>query len=188
MVDMRSESDQLDETEYKHLIAYYIDKNDSSEALKLTKQSLLSHPDSAELKYLGGTVYADIGMYDKAKELLTDAIDTLKSPEPAVFQLGLLYLTSGQIEQAGQIWQRLSSLPENHFLRCFVDGLTAMVRDRFDAAQVAIEQGISTNTELPALNIDMEKVLIQIAQITDNNAAAESSHILLSRYDSQKPS
>ncbi len=180
MVERNVKDTKLNESEYKHLIAYELDNNNTPDALKIAKQALSEYPEAPELNYLSGTIYADLGMYEEAKQLLNSSIDGLSNPFPAIFQLGLLFFTSGQFEQAEDTWNKLQSLPEDHYFLKFSRGFLAILADKYQQAIQFIEQGIDLNSELPALNHDMKNVIERIQGLEGDTDSF--SHVLLSEY------
>lgn len=180
----------LDIEEILHLAAYAIDHQQTDKALALAKAGMDRYPESGEIAYLLGTLYAEIGMYDKAKDLLQRALPLLDNPDPAAFQLGLLFITGNQPDEALHIWQRLDHLDEDHYFRLFSRGMVALSNGQVTSGQALLEQGILNNKEIPALNRDMENVLKQFdsSQSTkaDDEAGSTTSHFLLSGYAGRK--
>lgn len=177
-----TETVELTATEYKYLIAYELENNNKSKALAVSKEALNAHPDQPELMYLAGTVYADVGLFDEAKALLGKSIDQLEFPNPAIFQLGLIFYTSGQFELADEAWMGLVELDESHYLLRFVQGLQALIENEFHTAIDLIQQGIRVNNELTQLNHDMQRVCEEIASVSAPDESEEANHILLSGY------
>ena len=175
---------KLDAAEFKYVIAYYLENQNINEAIKTAKEALFEFPNDADLLYLTGTLYADIGLFDEAKDKLKAAVKGLQNPYPAVFQLGLMHYTSGQFDLAESVWRDLEALPENHYLLRFSYGLTALLQDELDHAVTWLEHGMAENNELPALNDDMQVVIERIQSAQGNSAAAaiDGNHVLLSGY------
>lgn len=181
----------FDIDEVLHLAGHAISTGQTQHALSVAKQGAAAYPESGEIAYLLGALYAEIGMIERSSELLQKAIPTLQNPYPAIFQLGLLDFTSGHAAQAQQHWQQLAPLDEQHYLRLFSTGLLALVDDDFDRCRALIEEGLSTNSEIPALNVDMRKVLERIDEKPRSEGKTEASaqsHVLLSGYAGRKKS
>jgi tetratricopeptide (TPR) repeat protein len=161
------------------------------------KRCLTLEPDNPEATYMLGALYAQIGMYDRAKETLSRAVQLNPAAHTATFQLGLLHLTSGDPTQARSAWQPLDALPSDNFLNLFRTGLIALVEDRFAECVEYLERGIAANTFNEPLNEDMRKVQASArAAVTGTpgeqqplggSAAASSAHHLLQRYRQQNP-
>ena len=95
----------------------------------------------------------------------------------ASFQLGLLYLTQGQPDQAAQTWALLVDLPESDPLRLFSLGLQHLAKDEFTQCQALLEEGIKNNHSNPALNTDMQRILGEIAALSNQTAEPQSAVI-----------
>ncbi len=187
---MEAANTPLDIEEILHLAAYAIDHQQPDRALALAKKGVDQYPESGEITYLLGALYAEIGMYDKATELLTKALSTLNDPNPAAFQLGLLHITSGQTDNAVQVWKQLDHLDEGHYFKQFSRGMLSIANDEPTAGAELIRQGIQVNKDIPALNRDMEKVIDKINHTSPTREAEgvdeAHSHFLLSGYAGRK--
>lgn len=76
------------------------------------------------------------------------------------FQAGLLELTAGDLAAGAHIWAWLeTNLPDDHYVKLFVQGCLALSMDRFDEAKQLLQAGIANNQENPALNRDMQMLL-----------------------------
>lgn len=156
----------LDAEELLHLGLHATAQDDPSKAIDLLKQCLALDPVNAKASYMLGALYAQIGMYDRAKEILTHALESDPSLSTAAFQLGLLHLTSGAVDAAATTWQRLDELPHEHALNFFRHGMLALVQDRFSDCVDLLERGIAANDFNEALNDDMRRVRESAAAAT----------------------
>jgi tetratricopeptide (TPR) repeat protein len=148
----------LDATELLHLGLHATQLDDPAKAIEYLKQCLALEPANAKATYLLGALYAQIGIYDRAKSTLARAIDLDANESTAVFQLGLLHVTSGEVTQAEVVWQRLDALPGDHAFNFFRRGLLALVKDEFGECESFLEQGIRANGFNEALNDDMRRL------------------------------
>ena len=106
---------------------------------------------------------------------MTQAITLNPELHTAVFQLGLLYLTQGQPDQAAQTWAPLATLPENDPLRLFSLGLQHLAKDEFTQCQALLEEGIKNNRSNPALNADMQRILGEIAALGNQTTEPQAT-------------
>lgn len=123
------------------------------------------HPQDPRLHFLRGSVLAGIGRSIEALPALREAVELAPDFAIARFQLGFFQLTSGEAADALSTWGPLALLPNDHYLRAFVAGLTFLIRDEFDEAKKHLLEGIAANQENPPLNRDMQLILDQIAAL-----------------------
>ncbi|MCW7540861.1 tetratricopeptide repeat protein [Aquabacterium sp. A7-Y] len=179
--------------------------NDPAAALAYLKQAVVKAPEHARAHWLLGAEYASLGMVDRARAGFERAVELDPDLHLARFQLGLLRLTSGDVEAAQDTWGPLDVLPEADPVRLFRDGLLHMVRDEFPQALEAVRQALATPGLDAALKRDMEMVLGRIEaahehrpggagpeagtplQPAEPEAPAES-HLVLSAYQRGFPS
>jgi tetratricopeptide (TPR) repeat protein len=180
----------LDAEELFHLGLHALRNDDPHQAIKSLKQCLELNPSDAKATYLLGATYAQVAMYDRAKELLQQAVLLNPQEYTAVFQLGLLHLTSGDVETSRQVWEGLDELGAEHFLHLFKSAMLALVVDDFAHCIELIDAGIRANTSNDALNNDMLKVKESAAAALANNGnaapdgegTAAANHFALSGY------
>jgi tetratricopeptide (TPR) repeat protein len=130
-----------------------------------------------------GAEYAQIGMYERSAEHLKKAIAIDPAMHIARFQLGLLYLTSGQIAEASTTWAPLNTLGVAHYLFLFKSGLEHLASDQFDACRDCLNRGIASNADNPALSDDMRRILDDLPERATADAAdGEPNAFFLSAY------
>jgi len=112
--------------------------------------------------YLIGALHADLGMYERAIEELTEAIKLVPEIGAAHFQLGLLHAMAGRTDDAANAWSALQNSAENDPYRIFSDALSAVINEDFESAVPLFERGLALNEENPALNIDMQSILTEV--------------------------
>ncbi len=155
-------STHLDSDELLHLAIHASKQNDAEKAIELLKQLLEKDSEHPRGLYFLGAMYAEIGLYDRAKEFMSKAIDNDINLPTADFQLGLLYATSGQVSEAKNAWLPLHSLPENDPLYLFQRGITHLLEDRFDACKEDLQNGIDANQINDQLNHDMQMIIDEV--------------------------
>lgn len=157
----------LDQEEYFQMIKHYLIQGDWSQAYHTTKDALNFY-DHGELYYLYGSICAHEKKFDEAVKWLEKSLENnsqLISRHPAIFQLGLIHITSGQVQLAKDVWQGLDDLETGHYFRSFSDGMICLVENDFNNAQVLLENGIDANHDFPSINSDMQFALAQINNI-----------------------
>ena len=136
--------------------------SDQNAALRDLDDALRAYPGDARLHFLKGSLLAGRQDYAAARGAMRRAVDLAPGYTLARFQLGFLLLTSGEPYAAEETWGPLHALPDGHFLRAFVDGLTALIHDRFADTIRLLEDGIARNREIPAMNRDMQLIIEEI--------------------------
>jgi tetratricopeptide (TPR) repeat protein len=186
----------LDAEELLHLALHATKNNDPQAAIEHLKGCLEQQPANAKALYLLGALYAQIGMYPRAKEFLQQAVSLDPHEYTAVFQLGLLHLTSGEIEAARTAWRALDTLEADHYFQLFKSGMLALVEDRFDDCVDLIERGIRANLVNEALNSDMLRIKVSAevalrgsenAESPDEQSMRAANHLVLSGYQQAQP-
>ena len=122
-------------------------------------------PEDPRLRFLRGSVLASIGRPIEALPELKRAVDLAPDFAIARFQLGFFQLTSGEPLDALATWGPIALLPDDHYLRFFVGGLTHLIRDEFDDTVKRLGEGIALNQENPILNRDMQLIIDQVRAI-----------------------
>lgn len=138
---------------------------DEADELGRADALLAGYPDDPRLHFLRGSILAGIGRPIEALPALKRAVELAPDFALARFQLGFFQLTSGEAAEALSTWGPLALLPEQHYLRLFVGGLTHLIRDEFAAATEALRTGILANEENPPLNRDMQLIVDQVASL-----------------------
>lgn len=126
---------------------------------------LVEYPEDGRLHFLRGSLLAGIGRSIEALSALRKAVELVPDMAIARFQLGFFLLTSGDAAEALSVWGPLALLPDGHYLRYFVGGLTHLIRDEFADAVSMLEEGIAANQENPALNGDMGLIIEQVGKL-----------------------
>lgn len=166
----------LDSEELMHLALYASEHDTPEKAIGHLKRLLNNEPRHGQARYFLGALHAEIGMYDKAVEEMTEAISVDPNlPPTAHFQLGLIHLTSGRIDEAKTVWQDLDKLGENHFLHMFKTGMLHLVDNEFDSCINLLDAGIKQNTVNEDLNNDMRRVIQQAENAGGKPAANDAS-------------
>lgn len=169
--------DNLDSDKLFDLALQASETNDTRKSIDILKTALQQTPNDARMWYMLGSLYTNIGIYDKAVQNMEKALQVDPNYTIARFHLGLMQLMSGQQEAAETTWLPLDALGESHCLRLFKTGLLKIVDENIDQGIQLIRQGIAANHLVESLNNDMEMV-IKNALLTQkelNNGAEPQS-------------
>ncbi|WP_346837622.1 hypothetical protein [Microbulbifer sp. SAOS-129_SWC] len=158
----------LNAEELFHLGLHSLEKDDVGESLSLFKRCVEMDEHHAKATYMVGALYAQIQMLEPAIDWLQKAIELDASEKTAVFQLGLLHLTSGDVEESATVWRELDDLKPDHPFKLFSAGMTALVKDDFALCIEKLSQGIENNDFNTALNDDMRRVIASAEAAMEN--------------------
>lgn len=148
---------------------------DSAAGLARIDDLLTAYPDDARLHFLRASLLVGSRPIE-AHAAFSRAVAIAPDFAIARFQLGFFELTSGEGARAIATWAPLLALPDDHYLRRFVVGLTHLIHDRFAEAVAALRDGIAANTETPPLNGDMQLLIAQCeAQLDGPTVTGETS-------------
>ncbi|SFG88397.1 Tetratricopeptide repeat-containing protein [Duganella sp. CF458] len=182
----------LDQTELMQLALEADRNNDSGSALAYLKEAGGRPDASAPVLLLLGAHYASLQLHERAIQALEMAL--VADPQLAIarFQLGMLYLSTGNGARAAETMQPLEDLDHDNALHHFGRGLRSLVKDELSAALEHLQRGITLNKDNPALNADMQHIIDEInkAPAGQTPAAAapapadsgDSQHVMLSAY------
>lgn len=173
---------QLDADELKYLAIQASRNSETQQALMYLKHAILQEPRDGELLYLLAAEHAQLGMYDRAANEMTSALDLNPDMHTARLQLGLLHLTAGKVDAARSVLERLIGLGSENYFNRFATGLEYLIQDQFPACRAALERGISLNHENVALNTDMQKI-IDALPVDNQPDTGEVGSVWLSAYE-----
>lgn len=145
-------------------------RSDDRDELVRADRLIACYPEDGRLHFLRGSILASIGRPIEAMAALKRAVELAPDFAIARFQLGFFQLTSGEAADALGTWGPLALLPDGHYLRFFVGGLTHLIRDEFEDTIVRLTEGIAANQENPALNRDMQLIIDQVAGLLRDKA------------------
>lgn len=189
---------KLDASELLHLAIEAANRDDHATAISHLKDLQQFHrnaPQYADATYFLGAEYAQIGMYDRAVEQMSDAVAIAPHMSIARFQLGLLHLTSGRVDAARLAWSALGEIESTHpdyYLHLFKDGMEALAEDRFEDCKQLLTQGQGMNKANIPLNGDMQRVLDSLPKdaaeppvgtsVDETPEGEQQEHLFLSAY------
>ena len=138
----------------------------AGDEVALMERLIVAYPEDPRLHFLRGSVLASSNRPIEAHAALARSVELAPDFAIARFQLGFFELTSGEAARALATWERLDTLPDDHYLRHFVTGLRHLIHDRFPAAIAALRMGMAVNTENLPLNRDMQLLIERSAELT----------------------
>jgi hypothetical protein len=165
-------STALDIEELLQLAWAASDKGQPDQAITLLKRAIEAAPTDARCHYMLGAEYAQIGMFDRAGEQMASAIALDPGLHAARFQLGLLQLSSRQLELAQQTWAGLDVLGTDHPFVLFKSGLLHLACDEFSECLACLRRGIERNDFNAPLNVDMQRVIDETEPLASSSASA----------------
>lgn len=117
------------------------------------------YPADPRLHFMRGSILAGRKKPIEAHAALSRAVELAPDFHIARYQLGFFELTSGEVDKALSTWGPLLRLPKDAYLCKFVEGLTHLIRDEFDAALALMREGIGLNHENEPLNNDIRLLI-----------------------------
>ncbi len=168
----------LDAEELFYLAMKASDEGNREKTISLLKQSVATEP-TANALYILGAEYAELGMHERAIDFISRALVIDPSLETARFQLGLLYMASGLVQDSRRVFEPLLQLDNDIYLHQFALGMTQLLDENVEGAIQCLNVGIELNSENEALNRDMRNVIVEIRSIShddllDDDMYAES--------------
>ena len=161
---------------------------EDADDLAQVDRTLARYPDDPRLHFLRGSILAGIGRPIEALAALKKAVALAPDFAIARFQLGFFQLTSGEAAEALGTWGLLALLPDGHYLRLFVTGLTHLIRDEFAETIATLRAGIDANQENIPLNRDMRLIIDKVEEIPDapveGDETISATSLLLDQFGS----
>ncbi|OUR86745.1 hypothetical protein A9Q81_27905 [Gammaproteobacteria bacterium 42_54_T18] len=184
----------LDPEELFYLALQASAQGDHAKAIGYLKEGIAIKP-SAKLYYILGAEHAGIGMYERAVDEMTKALEIDETLDTARFQLGLLKMTMNDVEGAKVTWSQLDMLDNGEPLKLFKTAILLAVSGDFKQAIEVAQQGVDVNEANIPLNIDMNNLIDRWkGSVSDEGEGAESfsedtengNHFFLSAYKDDK--
>lgn len=174
-------SDTLQSLSQGELLALALEasrREDAGRALAYLKEASGRADASPQALFMLGSEYAQLGLMDDAKASMARAVEVGPDLVIARFQLGMLHVTSGEVDAARAAWAPLAALSADHpqaYLATFHKGMLHLVADEFDAAVAALGAGLAQNLENEALNNDMRRVIDAVEHLPGRSPQAPAA-------------
>lgn len=152
-------------------------RGDTSQAVTCLKEACDRPEATASAFFMLGSEYAQLGMVPEAKAAMARAASISPSFLLPHFQLGMLHLTSGEVDEARAAWSPLADIAEPHpqaYLATLRRGMLHLIDDEFDAALLLLGRGVAQNAENEPLNADMRRVIDAIEHLPGRHAPQAS--------------
>ncbi|MGM9485044.1 tetratricopeptide repeat protein [Roseateles sp. NT4] len=174
-------SDVLSNLTQAELLALALDasrRNDAGHALAYLKEASGRTDVSPQALFMLASEYAQLGMLPEAKATMSKSVEAGSNFPLARFQLGMLHVTSGEIEAAKTAWAPLGALDPQHpqaYLATFRRGMLHLVAEEFNAAVQALEEGISQNQDNLPLSGDMRKIIDAVEHLPGHESSRSAA-------------
>lgn len=176
-------------------------RGDNGRSLAYLKEAAARADATAKICFLLGSEFAQLRLLDDAIIHMRRAIEIEPGFSIARFQLGMLFFTSGAVQEAVTVWEPLNFLPESDSLRHFHEAMLQLMADQPSGALSSIDRGVHLNTINQPLNGDMLMLAGEIRRLEDGsgNATPEAGpaadleetgsneHLFLSAYHRGRP-
>lgn len=149
-----------------------ISASDTLAGIAAIDEALKAFPVDARLHFLKGSMLIGEKRFIAAHAALSEAVRLNPEFTLARFQLGFFELTSGEADTARATWRPLHELPQDNYIKSFVDGLEYLIADQFDACIAALGAGIAQNAENPPLNNDMQLIISRCEELLGQGAGS----------------
>ncbi len=156
-------TDTFDAEELIALARLDIERGQLDEALWKIKQALKAPSPPAEGLAMGARLYAQLGLFDRAKDLFERYLNLEPDAINEAFQLGMVHFDAGQMQEAKKLWDELLTKFPTHPPAMFFRALImARENDTVQAGQL-LDKLLKT---VPADNLYFEraKELLQSIQ------------------------
>lgn len=147
-------------------------RGDDSQDIEKIERLLGLFPEDPRLHFLRGSTLAGKQRAIEAHRSLQKAVELAPDYTLARYQLGFFELTSGEADRALSTWGPLLKLPNDNYLRRFVEGLTHLVRDEFAAAIAQFEAGMALNEDNLPMNHDIGLLIAECRKALSGGAAS----------------
>lgn len=128
--------ESFDADELIALAKYDVEKGELDKALFKLKNVLSRRKAPQEAKALTARLYAQLGLFDKAKTLYKDYIKDVPDAELETFQLAMTHYDTGEIQQALDIWNQILGKQPTHPPSLFYSSLAlANMGNKADAVK-----------------------------------------------------
>lgn len=155
-----------------------LEHNRVEQALSKLKYILNQQSNHAEAVRMAARVYAQIGLYSRARILFEQFIAMHPDTIEEKFQLGMVCLDSGQSEQALQIWEDILSRQPIHPPALFYSAVILSRQSKFAEARRNLDVLLQT---APADNLFFTKAK-ELLQTLEREIVQTSHQINTSQY------
>ena len=149
-----------------------IDANKLDHALYKVKTALALEPNHLEAMAAGARIYAQIKLYDSAKELYRRVLERQPNATTEHFQLGMVTLESGDPQRALAIWRDLLEANPIHPPALFYSAIASLELGQRDEAQRLLDILLKS---APVDNLYFARAKEVLQQLNGNQPASLSN-------------
>lgn len=161
--------EKLDNDELLRIALDAINQDRHADAVSMLKTVLERDPKHVFGTYLLAAEHAQLGMMDRAEEGFRKTVQMAPDFPIARFQLGQMCLVKGNPSEAKAILAPLANLPAGQALSCYAKGLIAAADEDAGEAIRQLQVGLACAQDIPALALDMRRVLDNLLALGDAN-------------------
>lgn len=171
----------LDSEEYLHLAIHATQNQQHHAALDYLHKCLEQEPNNAKATFLLAAEYAELGLRKRSILCMTRALELDPELEMARYQLGLLHVQEGNVEESQEIWAHLAEFSQEPAIRLVSQGL-AMIESDYQMGLTYVKQATEAETTNGFLKSSIEAIHRNLAEAGSMPAApplgAETSRVL----------
>lgn len=156
-------SDAFDAEEFIALARIDVERGQLDEALWKIKQALKAPAPPAEGLAMGARLYAQLGLFDRAKDLFERYLKLEPNAINETFQLGMVHFDAGQTQEAKKLWDELLAKFPTHPPAMFFRALI-MARENEAAAAAQLLERLLKSVPADNLYFERAKELLQTIQ------------------------
>jgi len=137
-------SDEFDKDELMAFARVDIERGDMEAALLKLKQVLAEESPPEDAYAMAGRIYAQLGLWERAKSLLQQYLSAHPSAVNETFQFGMVHLDGGQASEAKKIWEGLLKTAPTHPPALFYYGLVLAQEGHVSEAKQSLDTLLKT--------------------------------------------
>jgi tetratricopeptide (TPR) repeat protein len=130
---------EFDSHELLALARRDVDKGQLADALYKVKAGLAKDQYPSELLALAGNIYAQLGLFERAKGYLSNYVDKHPDSITEKFRLGMVYLDTNETSTALEIWTGLLQVAPTHPPSLYYSAIASLRLDQLGEAQRHID-------------------------------------------------
>lgn len=134
-----TKGEELDKEELLALTRLDIERGALEAALLKLKQVLADESPPAEALSMGGRLYAQLGLWERAKDLLQRYLKLQPNAINETFQFGMVHFDGGQAAEAKKIWEGLLKTMPTHPPALFYYGLVLAQEGKIPQAKQSLD-------------------------------------------------
>lgn len=154
--------DKLDNEELLRLALAANGDGRDAEGVAMLKTLLEREPGQVHARYLLAAQHAQMGLYDRAEVGFRAVVVDAPEFPVARFQLGQLLILKGAADEARQVLEPVARQSDS--LGTYARAMIAAAGEDAATAIGHLEAGLALPQEIPALAVDMQRLLEQLRQ------------------------